>query len=424
MNVRIVAPMLATLLVACGTNTGDSATPVLTDTEAYLQREVMVSVADDADGVAAMHVQEDFKLRELNRIDAIGVARVAIDDDRGVKQVAASLGDDARVNFAEPNYLAHISSTTSPNDPYLGYQWNLTQIDAAGAWQYGQGSGVVVAVLDTGVKKGGPDGITNVLAGYDFYNNDSDPTDGNGHGTFVSGTIGQNTDNGTGVAGIAPKASILPVKVLSDSGYGDINAISNGLIWAADQGADVANMSLGGSSQSQTLEQACTYAYNKGMVLVAASGNEYSSRVGYPAGYSTVIAVGASRYDQTRAPYSNTGSGLGLLAPGGDTSVDQNGDNYGDGILQETFDKGAWTYTFWEGTSMATPHVAAVAALIVAQGVTDPDQVKSILFDTARDVGSSGYDTSTGYGILDAGAAVAMAAGNGGSSGGSTGGST
>ena len=400
------------LLAACSTGGGDP-TPVLADTEAYLDREVMVSIDDDADGVARMHVQEDFGLRAQDRIAQIGVSRLSIDDDRDVKQVAQLLSDDYRVRFAEPNYLAHTASTSSPDDPYRSYQWNLDQIDAQGAWAYGTGSGITVAVIDTGLAKGGPDGMGSTLSGYDFYNSDSDPTDGNGHGTFVSGTIAQKTDNGVGVAGVAPGVKILPVKVMSDQGYGDINAISNGIIWAADQGATVASMSLGSSSKSQTLEDACRYAYDKGVTLVAASGNEFARSVSYPAAYDTVIAVGASRYDGTRAGYSNTGSGLGLLAPGGDTSVDQNGDGYADGVLQETRENGKWSYTFWEGTSMATPHVSAVAALIQAQGVTDPAEVANILYSTAKDVGSAGFDTSTGYGLLNAGAAVAMAAGSG-----------
>lgn len=418
----MLAPSLLLLLVACG-DAATSDAPVLADTEAYLDREVLVGMDDDPDGVARMRVQEEYGLRELDRIAALGVVRLSIEDERQVKEVAALLEDDASVRYAEPNYLARATSTTSPDDPYLGYQWNLDQVDAKGAWAYGTGGGVIVAVLDTGVRSGGPDGIANLLSGYDFYNNDSNPSDGDGHGTFVAGTIGQRTDNGVGVAGLAPGVAILPLKVMSDDGYGDINSIANGLVWAADQGARVANMSLGSSSYSSTLKSACDYAHDRGVTLVAASGNEYASQVGYPAAFDNVIAVGASRYDGTRAGYSNTGAGLDLLAPGGDTAVDQNGDGYADGVLQETIQGGGWTYTFWEGTSMAAPHVAAAAALVIAQGVDDPDQVRSVLRSTAQDVGASGYDTSTGYGVLDVGAAVALAAGSG-SSGGDTGGSS
>ncbi|RME28573.1 MAG: peptidase S8, partial [Deltaproteobacteria bacterium] len=400
-----LSPVVLLALAACTTG-GEDGAPVLADTEDYLDREVLVSIDDDADGVARARIEERFDLSTIDDIEPIGVAHLLIHGDEQVHEMADLLESEPEVRFAEPNYIMHATSTTSPNDPYIGYQWNLDQINVRTAWSYGTGSGAVVAVLDTGVAKGGPDGVANLLPGYDFYNGDSDPTDGNGHGTFCAGTIAQNTDNGTGVAGVAPGVSILPVKVLGDNGAGDISSIANGIVWAADQGANVISMSLGGGAATSTMRSAVDYAYGKGVTIVAASGNEYARSVSYPAAYPNVIAVGASRYDGARAAYSNTGSGLDLLAPGGDTSVDQNGDGYADGVLQETVERGQWRYTFWEGTSMATPHVAAAAALVYAQGVHDPAEIRSILDSTARDVGATGYDTETGYGILDVGAAV------------------
>lgn len=402
--------MLLFLLACSPSPTGLS----LDDTVPYVDGEVLLKV--DGDFVDAASVQRDHDLEEEDAIDALGVKRVRVPEGKTVRSVIEKLSEDHRVAFAEPNLLVRASG-----DPYRSYQWNLDQIDVPGAQAYGTGSGVVVAVLDTGVKKNGPDGIAHLLSGYDFYNGDSDPTDGNGHGTFVAGTINQNTGNGVGVEGIAPGASILPVKVMSDEGYGDINAIANGLVWAADQGAQVANLSLGSAYPSSTLENACIYAHDKGMVVVAASGNEYASKVSYPAAYESVIAVGAVGRGGNRAPYSNTGSGLDLVAPGGDMSADVDGDGYADGIVQETIEGGRWTYTLWEGTSMASPHVAAAAALVVAQGVTDPDEVYAVLTSTAVDKGSSGYDTSYGYGLVDIGGAVAKAAGDGSSGSGSSG---
>jgi subtilisin family serine protease len=169
-------------------------------------------------------------------------------------------------------------------------------------------------------------------------------------------------------------------------------------------------MSLGTTGSSETLRQACEYAYDRGVVVIAATGNEYASSLNYPAKYDTVIAVGATRYDGRRAAYSNTGSGVEILAPGGDLSRDQNGDGYADGVLQETYTQGQWTYTFWEGTSMAAPHVAAAAALIIGAGVDKPADVRAILAETASDLGASGYDTYHGYGRLNVGAAVELAA--------------
>ena len=406
-----------TLILLSACDTAQKA-PVFGGDIPYLEGEVLLQV--NGDDVDEMNVQDENGLEETDYNAPIKVQRVRIPSDQTVESVVEKLGRDGRVAFAEPNLMAFTTSTV--NDPYASYQWNLNDISAPSAWDYGTGGGVIVAVLDTGLKSGGPDGVGNVLAGYDFYNNDSTPSDGNGHGTFCAGTIAQNTNNGVGVAGVAPGVQLLPVKVMGDDGSGDISSIANGITWATDQGAKVISMSLGSSQSSSTLSSAVSYAYGKGVTIVAASGNEYASKVSYPAAYSGVIAVGAGGYGGAHSAYSNSGSGMDITAPGGDLSKDSNGDGYADGILQETTERGAWTYTFWEGTSMATPHVAAAAALVIAQGISNPDEVASILTSTAVDKGSAGYDTTYGYGYLNAYAAVMKA--RGGSSGSSDSGSS
>ena len=387
------------LFLACFTTAEHDA--VLTDHPSFVEREVLVSVMDLGDGVARMQVEEAYGLQTLDHIDAIGVTLLTV-DNADIAALSSEMEQDWRVEFAEPNYI--YTQMAQPNDPYVGYQWNLNFIGAQDAWVTADGTGAVVAVLDTGVSEG-DDGFTNLLAGYDAYYDDDDPSDRVGHGTHVAGTIAQATNNGVGVAGVAPGASILPVKVLSDNGYGSTSAIANGIVYAADNGADVINMSLGGAWYSSTQHQAVKYADQKGVVIVAATGNEFSSSISYPAALDEVIAVGAGRADGSRAPYSNTGTGIDLIAPGGDMSRDVNTDGYGDGILQETLGG----YQFYEGTSMATPHVAAAAAVLISMGVDDPDEVRELLTSTARDVGSAGYDTSTGWGYLDLEAAVAAA---------------
>lgn len=396
---------MLTLLLLAACDTAQNA-PTFDGDVPYLEGEVLLQV--DGDDVDQMNVEDENGLEETDYIAPINVKRLRIPEGRTVQSVVEKLSADGRVKFAEPNVMAFTTSTTV-NDPYVGYQWNLSDISASSAWDYGTGTGVIVAVLDTGLKTGGPDGVANVLAGYDFANNDASPTDGNGHGTFCAGTIAQKTNNSVGVAGVAPGVSILPVKVMGDDGSGDMASIASGITWATDSGAKVISMSLGSSSSSSTLSSAVAYAYGKGVTVVAASGNEYASSVSYPAAYDGVISVGAAGYGGTHAAYSNTGSGLDITAPGGDLSKDVNADGYADGILQETIESGAWTYTFWEGTSMATPHVAAVAALVIAQGVTNPDDVASILTSTATDKGAAGYDTTYGHGYLNAYAAVAKA---------------
>ncbi len=295
------------------------------------------------------------------------------------------------------------------NDPYYDYQWHMKMLDVEKAWKTTKGKGVVVAVIDTGVSVG-EDGFFKVLPGYDFVNDDTDPADGNAHGTHVAGTIGQKANNGVGVVGVAPEVSILPVKVLSDHGSGSNTWVANGIIWAADHGANVINMSLGGPMPSEVVADACQYAYEQGVTVIAATGNDgYTDSIGYPAAYESTIAVGSVDPGKSIAFYSNQGKEIDLVGPGGDVTVDSNGDGQGDGVVQETIEGGQWGYSFFMGTSMATPHVAGVAALVYAQGVHDPDDIRRILRKSADDLGSKGWDTTYGAGLVNPVKALQMA---------------
>lgn len=319
------------------------------------------------------------------------------------------------VEYAEPNYIAY--ALIVPNDPYYKYQWHLDNsvyggIQTEEAWDISTGSGVEVAIIDTGIRKGTDLADTCFVSGYDFVNSDSNPIDDNGHGTHVAGTVAQNTNNALGVAGVAFNSCLMPIKVLDSRGSGTYAQVADGIYYAADNGAKVINMSLGGSSDSVTLKDAVAYAYNKGVTVVAAAGNDNSNVLSYPAAYDAyVIAVGATQYDETKAPYSNYGPSLDLVAPGGNTSVDQNADGYADGVLQQTFTKTgrtiSWAYWFFQGTSMAAPHVSGVAALLIANGnATTPDQIRTALQGTAEDKGANGRDDTYGYGLVDAYAAL------------------
>lgn len=334
-----------------------------------------------------------------------------------VQKMIALYNNNPNVVYAEPNYYAK----ATVNDPYFSYQWNLGDqstggINAELAWTLSTGSGVVVAILDTGIAyenyggryKIAPDlKETSFVQGYDFINNDAHPNDDNGHGTHVAGTIAQSTNNSVGVAGVAHDASLMPVKVLNSAGSGSYQAIANGIYYAVDNGAKVINMSLGGSVGSQTLLDALVYAYVNNVTVVAATGNDEHGPVSYPAAYDDyVIGVGATRYDKGLAYYSNVGPEVDLVAPGGDITVDQNGDGYGDGILQNTMAENntrSFGYYFYQGTSMATPHVAGVAALLIANGnATTPVTIEQAMTETALDLGTIGFDNSYGYGLVDA----------------------
>jgi subtilisin family serine protease len=253
-------------------------------------------------------------------------------------------------------------------------------------------------------------GFVDDVDGWDFVNGDDHPNDDDGHGTHVSGTIAQTSNNGLGVAGVAHGVTVMPVKVMNSAGTGSYQWIADGIYYAVDNGANIISMSLGGPDPSSTLENAVAYAYNYGVTVFAASGNDGEGSVSYPAAYDDyVIAVGATQYDESRAPYSNYGSSLDIVAPGGNVEVDQNGDSYADGVLQNTFGETPvdWSYWFYDGTSMATPHASGVAALLLSvDSSLSPDQIRDILQSTAEDLGATGRDNYYGYGLIDARAAL------------------
>ncbi|MEO8212480.1 MAG: S8 family serine peptidase, partial [Myxococcales bacterium] len=304
-----------------------------------------------------------------------------------------------------------------PSDPCYRYQWHLTQVGLPGAWEMGQGAGVIVAVIDTGVSRVPDLAQTTFVPGFNFIDNSEDAADDHGHGTHVAGTIAQSTNNKVGVGGVAFKASIMPLKVLSARGSGSMAAIAQAIRFAADHGAKVINMSLGGPFPVGAIGSAVKYAHGKGVTVVAAAGNDGRGKVGYPARYPGVIAVAATQFDESTTFYSNWGPQVDIAAPGGNVRVDQNGDGKPDGVLQNTIVPGNISktdYLWFMGTSMASPHVAGVAALIVGAGVTKPDAVEEILLDTARKPKSRAaaaasadrLDDHYGAGLVDARAAL------------------
>jgi hypothetical protein len=294
------------------------------------------------------------------------------------------------------------SVVDSVNDPYFTYQWGLhntrqtggredADIDAPEAWDIITGTtDVMVAVIDTGVDythQDLNDGRVITDTDKDYVNNDDDAMDDHSHGTHVAGTIAAETNNGVGVAGVMWQAQILPLKVLNSRGSGSSSDVASAIRYAADQGADVINMSLGSSSCSQTIADAVNYAYfDKGVVIVAAAGNSGGS-IGYPAKLDPVIAVGATDHNDHKAYFSSYGDELDVVAPGVTifSTVPNNG------------------YDAFSGTSMASPHVAGVAGLLLAQRPTLTNtHVIEILHQSADDLGQSGFDCYYGYGRVNA----------------------
>jgi serine protease len=338
--------------------------------------------------------------------DGLTVA-VGVDD---VESALARIRQHPAVESAEP--LMQFRSSFTPNDPDYGKQWNLQMIDMPKAWDTSKGKGVVVAVLDTGIAyedygdfKQVPDlkGVK-FVKGYDFVNDDEHANDDHGHGTHVAGTIAQATNNNEGVAGVAFEATLMPVKVLNHFGSGTSADIADAIRFAADKGAKVINMSLGGGGYSPIMAAAVEYARKKGVTVVAAAGNAGRARVEFPAAYPGAVAVSAVGPEGTRAPYSSYGKELDIAAPGGDKRKgDQNG------IIQNTIDPrnvSRSVYASYQGTSMATPHVAAVAALLYAAGASGPDEVEKALFAGARRVNGQAWTDEYGHGLLNAKASL------------------
>lgn len=331
-------------------------------------------------------------------------------DRQLLKELKSSLGK--YTEYIEPNYVysanAIIFEGTNgvPNDPMYGKQWNLRSINVEEAWNETKGEGITVAVIDTGVTRVPDLQKTTFVAGYDFVNDRTLATDDNGHGSHVAGTIAQSTNNEYGVAGIAYEASIMPLKVLSASGGGTVSDIAESIKFAADNGADIINMSLGGGGESQIMKEAINYAHSKGVVVIAAAGNAGQNSASYPARYPHVIGVSATDSAGEKAPYSNFGAGVDISAPGGSTS----GKNEAGGIVQETInpENGKSVFASFQGTSMASPHVAGVAALIKASGIEDPEEIANILKKSARVVKEDPLN-HFGAGQLDAAGAVKLA---------------
>lgn len=303
------------------------------------------------------------------------------------------------VEYAEPHFLyltnenpvaltADRDNTVVPNDSlYQRYQWNLPLIETEAGWNVSKGSSdVTVAVIDTGVDTNHPDLRDQLVSGTNVVTPDTAPNDDVGHGTHVAGVIGALVNNNLGVAGMNWYSRIMPVKVLDSSGAGSTYAVAQGIIWAVDNGAKVINMSLGNYADAAFLHDAIKYAYDHDVVLIAASGNDNTETPGYPAAYPEVFAVAATDAQQNKAPFSNYGDYIDVAAPGVSIASTYPGSQY----------------AALSGTSMASPHVTALAALIrsVNPGLRN-EEVMQIMRNTATDLGPQGKDKYYGFGQID-----------------------
>jgi serine protease len=405
----------------------------------YVPDEVIVHYEQGTGGGVAARVAAEAGTEPVQALPG-GSEQLQIDDGDSVRETIAELKADPNVAYAVPNWRARAAA--EPDDPGFRLQWNLFTpygINVVEAWALAEGlgapggRGAVVAVLDSGVayeRRGrfrrAPDlRHSTFVRPYDFIGKDRHPNDVFGHGTHVAGTIAQTTNNGIGTAGIAYNAKIMPLRVLDSNGEGDSAAIARAIRYAARYRVDVINLSLEFPAEVRAAEipdvlSALRYAHRRGVLVVAAAGNQSDIAVAYPARAQSVIAVGATTVTGCQADYSNSGEDLDLMAPGGGADAPNSDsawdvahctpDSTGRPIIQQTFTRGLRRFGLprsYEGTSMAAPHVSAIAALVIATkrlgGRPSPNDVEKHLEATAR---PTDRPDRYGAGLVDAAAAL------------------
>ena len=409
---RALAPILTVLVLLASAPPAaamDSDAPMLPENSAVgagevVQGEVVVKWRDAGRAPQALAAHGLTVVQDLGA-PGKGLPSVLSTQGRPVDAVLAELRADPAVEYAEPNYrfgLAEDAATAAAvavNDPKTGGQYSLDRMRVRDAWTLSTGGSRVVAVLDTGVEFGHQDLAGRLLAGHDFVNNDGDASDDNGHGTWVSGIIAANANNAIGIAGISWSDKVMPVKIMSANGTGDTSDLTSGIVWAADHGAHIINMSVGGFPYSTYVHDAIRYAWSKGIVLVGAAGNNGRFEPFYPASYPEVVSVSATQVEDEFSFWSSYHTDVDVSAPG--SSVLTTNCEVCKPIEHDT--TGDHRYTYISGTSFAAPNVAGVVALIWAHNPTMTNaQVVGRLKSTTDDLGYPGFDSRYGIGRVNA----------------------
>ncbi|HEY1340751.1 MAG TPA: S8 family serine peptidase, partial [Bryobacteraceae bacterium] len=325
---------------------------------------------------------------------ALGVSVIDVPEQASA-EIRRSLEESGLFDIVEPDYYAHTAGT--PNDPSYASEWHLAKIQAPAAWGLTTGSpSVLVAVIDSGVDKTHPDLAGKLVTGWSFLKSSADVSDTLGHGTAVAGTVAAATNNATGVAGVSWGSMIMPLAVVDSNDFASYSNIAAAIQYAADHGVRIINVSIGGSSPSSVLQGAVDYAWNKGAVVIASAMNDSTSTPYYPAACNHVVAVAATDENDRLASFSDYGNWIAVSAPGTNILTTMSGGGYG----------------YWYGTSFSSPITAGVAALMLAANPSLANtSLVSMLEQSVDDLGSAGYDSSFGYGRVNAYKAVSAALG-------------
>ena len=410
---KILKPLVSSLLVfsllSCSANTNTS--PIINPSNENNQTTIQANNQFDAKGISKTTVLVKLKNNSIKSqnfsakyqstikrvIPNINVLVMEIPPSKSSGDFIKTLSGDKDVLFAEPDIKVELDDTDF-NDPMFKDQYALNKVQAQKAWDITQGGqDVVIGIIDTGVDLDHPDLKAKLLEGYNAIAPGTPPKDDAKHGTHVAGIAAAIGNNSVGISGMAPKCKILPIKVLGN-GTGSIATIADGLVWAANHGADVVNMSLGTYTEEQTLGEAVKYALSKNVVCVATMGNDNMEKRRFPAGFPGMIAVGSTDENDKKSTFSNFGSWITVSSPGTGilstlpTYMSPNG------------------YGKLSGTSMAAPLVTGLTALIRSQSKNlSPENTAKILKSSADDLGDSGFDNIYGAGRVNAFKAVSLA---------------
>jgi len=364
----------------------------------FVSNELLVKFKAGTGQKEIDQLNEKFGAKIVEKIPSIEVYRLKITNN-ALPALIEKYNENPIVEFAEPNSIH--KKCVVPNDPLYSNQWALPKIQAESAWDVETGSTtpMTIAILDTGIDASHPEFSGKIVAGYDFVNNDSYPSDDNAvsHGTAVASIAAALTNNGAGIAGLSWGAKIMPVKVLDSNGEGNSTNVIGGIMYAANKGANVINLSLGSPTPSSSIEQAINYARDKGCVIVAAAGNYLENKpfpyTCYPAAYDGVIAVSATNESDGHPDWSNSGPFVDVSAPGSNIFV---------ATMVVSNPSMPYSSSYY-GTSAAAPYVSALAALILSKYPTlTPAEVENMIIQGVDDLGSSGYDNYFGYGRINA----------------------